>query len=68
MGCLSQTELGPDPGSTVIAVRPWASQETSNVWSLKRGAGCLLLSLQWTRHQHPKGKMLESSHGHPCDR
>lgn len=41
-----------------LSVRPWASQETSNVWSIKRGAGCLLPSLWWSRHQHPKGKML----------
>ena len=47
MGCLSQTELSPDPGSTVIAVRPWASPSprTFLIWEI--GVFILLFSPFW---------------------
>ena len=47
MGCLSQTELSPDPGSTVIAVRPWASPSprTFLIWEI--GVLILLFSPFW---------------------
>ena len=49
MGCPSQTELGPDPGSTVRAVRPRASHCPSPraflIW--ETGVLILLFSPSW---------------------